>query len=70
MMLMSLGRKEKEGFPGHVCSKLLCLVSFCVAPARGTRRSVRIEDRGELVDKGSLHCGLCPGEIMALNLLK
>lgn len=46
MMLMSLGRKEKEGFPGHVCSELLSLVSFCVAPARGTTHSVRIEDRG------------------------
>lgn len=48
----------------------LSLVSFCVAPARGTTRSVSIEDRGELVDKGSSHCSLCPGEIMALNLLK
>lgn len=45
MTLMSLGRKEKEGFPGHVCSKLLSLVSFCVAPVRGTTHSVRIEDR-------------------------
>lgn len=46
MMLMSLGRKEKEGFPGHVCSELLSLVSFSVAPARGTTHPVRIEDRG------------------------
>lgn len=64
-------RKEREAFVGHCYNEFLSLVLFCLTPARGTTHSLRISGQKETwLDKASTHCSVCPGEIMALNLLE
>lgn len=64
-------RKEREAFIGHCYNKCLSPVPFCPAPERGTTHSLRTGGQKAMwPDKVSIHCSMCPGEIMALNLLK